>query len=224
MSTFLRGALIEYGTGLIGPIPNVIIFQFNPETLTRTMEIPERPGGGNARENAQASEKTYEKISFKAQFNASDDLGDEKVLARMFGVGPRLSALERMVQPMDAEGGLLGAALDAVGDALGLGGDSEPPSQPIPREKFPRTLFIWGLTRVLPIRITKMKITEQQFDFLLNPVRADVDLEMNVMATDPFSDDIVAEGAMTYSAIAKEAQSAANLANTAEQVVELIPF
>ena len=34
--SLLRGALIEYGTDLIGPIPNVVIFQYNPESLTRT--------------------------------------------------------------------------------------------------------------------------------------------------------------------------------------------
>jgi hypothetical protein len=37
MSVLLRGALIEYGSDFMGPIPNVVIFQFNPETLTRTV-------------------------------------------------------------------------------------------------------------------------------------------------------------------------------------------
>ena len=34
----------------------------------------------------------------------------------------------------------------------------------------------------------------------------------------------VAQGAMTYSSMAKDAQAMANLANTAEQIIELIPF
>jgi hypothetical protein len=151
-------------------------------------------------------------------------LGDKKVLARAFGVGPRLAALEKMVNPSALIAGAIGAALDAIGDALGLGGGAEPPSQPIPREKTPRILFIWGLTRVLPVSITSMRITELQYDFLLNPVQADVDIELAVIASDPCSDDKLAEGALTYSTIAKEAQAIANLANTAEQVVELIPF
>lgn len=221
MSLLLRGALIEYGNDLIGPIPNIVIFQFNPDTLTRTMEIPELPGGGNARENNQATEKTYETISLKAQFSAADELGDEKALAKAFGIGPRLAALEKMVQT-SGDQGLLGAAIDAIGDALG-GGDSTP-SQPIPRETFPRTLFIWGLTRVLPVRITTMRMTEQEFDFLLNPIRAEVDIEMTVMAPDPYSSDPLAEGALTYTKTAKEVMAVSNLANTAEQVVELIPF
>lgn len=225
MSLLLRGALVEYGEGLIGPIPNVVIFQFNPESLTRSLNIPERPTGANNRESTQAGEKTFETISFKAHFSAADELGDKKVLARAFGVGPRLCALEKMVHPSDVLGGLLGAALDAVGDALGLGGGgAADPAQPIPREKFPKIIFIWGLTRVLPVTINSMRITEAQYDFLLNPTQAEVDIELTVNAADICSTDEFAKGALMYSTMAKEAQAIANLANTAEQIVELIPL
>jgi hypothetical protein len=225
MSLLLRGALVEYGAGLIGPIPNVVIFQFNPESLTRSLNIPERPSGANTRESTQAGEKTFESISFKAHFSAADELGENKVLARAFGVGPRLCALEKMVHPSAGIGGALGAALDAVGGALGLGGGGDDaPSQPIPRETFPKIIFIWGLTRVLPVTINSMRITEAQYDFLLNPTRAEVDIELTVNAADICSTDPFAEGALTYSNLAKETQALANLANTAEQIVELIPF
>src|SRR5260221_8701871 len=40
--------------------------------------------------------------------------------------------------------------------SLGLGGGGDAPTQPIPREKYPRILFIWGLTRVLPVIIEAM--------------------------------------------------------------------
>ena len=219
----LRGALIEYGTDLIGPIPNVVIFQFNPESLSRTLQIPQRPTGATQRETTQAGEKTFEKISFKAHFSAADMLADDKVLARMFGIGPQLCALEKMVLPSSKIAGLLGAAIDAIGDALGGGGD-EPPAQPIPREKFPRTLFIWGLTRILPVTIDSMTISELEYDSLLNPLRAEVDLQLTVIAVDQCSDDVLAKGALEYTTIAKEAQAIANLANTAEQVVELFPI
>ena len=100
MAYLLKGALIEYGTDLIGPIPNVVIFQFNPESLTRTMKIPPRPTGAASRENTQAGEKPLESISFKAQFSAADEL------KRQQGAGARSSAsardsraLEKMVNP-----------------------------------------------------------------------------------------------------------------------------
>lgn len=221
----LRGALIEYGTDLIGPIPNVVIFQFNPESLTRSLQIPPRPSGATARERTQAGERTFENISFKAHFSAADMLNDNKALAHLFGVGPQLCALEKMVSPSSKIAGAIGKALDAIGGALGLGGGgADAPTQAIPREQFPKIIFIWGLTRVLPVTISSMSISELEYDNLLNPLRAEVDIGLTVSAVDTCSDDWLAKGAMEYTTIAKEAQAIANLANTAEQIVELIPF
>jgi hypothetical protein len=221
--TLLRGALIEYGTSLIGPIPNVVIFQFNPESLSRTLQIPARPTGATRRETTQAGEKTFERITFKAHFSAANMLADGKVLAELFGIGPQLAALEKMVLPSSKLAGLISAALDAIGDALG-GGGNDAPAQPIPREKYPRILFIWGLTRVLPVTIDSMSISELEYDFILNPLRAEVDITLSVIAVDDCSDDVLAKGALEFSTIAKEAQAIANLANTAEQIVDLIPL
>ena len=222
--SLLRGALIEYGTDLIGPIPNVVIFQFNPETLSRSLQIPQRPTGTTQRETTQAGEKTFEKISFKAHFSAANMLDEDKALAKLFGIGPQLCALEKMVLPSSKIAGLVGAAIDAIGGALGLGGDDDAPAQPIPREKYPRILFIWGLTRVLPVTIDSMTIAELEYDSLLNPLRAEVDLQLSVTAIDQCSDDVLGKGALEYTTIAKEAQAIANLANTAEQIVDLIPL
>ena len=130
----MRGALIEYGSDFMGPIPNVVIFQFNPETLTRTVQIPSRPTSGTARETTQAGEPATEKITLKASFSAADEFGENKALARLFGVGTRLAALEKMVYPSND---LLGAIGSAIGDALGLGGGDGDPRQPMPREKYP---------------------------------------------------------------------------------------
>jgi hypothetical protein len=225
MPYLLRGALIEYGSGLIGPIPNVVIFQFNPESMTRSMQIPRRPGGINDRENSQAGEKTIENMQLKAHFSAADMLNDDKFLARNFGIGPQLAALEKMVNPSSILAGLIGEALDKIGDALGMGGSSSSEAtQPIPREKYPKILFIWGLTRVVPVTIDSMQINELEYDHLLNPLRAEVDLQLSIHPIDPCADDALAQGAMTYTTVAKEAMAMANLANTAEQIVELIPF
>lgn len=221
--SLLRGALIEYGTSLLGLIPNVVIFQFNPESLSRTLQIPPRPTGATQRETTQAGEKTFEKITFKAHFSAANMLDEDKVLATMFGIGPQLAALEKMVLPSAKIAGLIGAAIDAIGDALGGGGD-DAPAQPIPREKYPRILFIWGPLRILPVTIDSMSISELEYDSILNPLRAEVNITLSVIAVDDCSDDILAKGALEYSTIAKEAQAIANLANTAEQIVDLIPL
>ncbi|SEJ10958.1 hypothetical protein SAMN05216567_102100 [Variovorax sp. OK605] len=219
----LRGALIEYGTDLIGPIPNVVIFQYNPESLSRVLQIPPRPSGATQRETTQAGEHTFEKISFKAHFSAANLLADDKVLARTFGIGPQLSALEKMVLPSSKLAGLVGAAIDAIGSAI-AGGGAAPAAQPIPREKYPRILFIWGLTRVLPVTIDSMTIGELEYDAVLNPLRAEVDISLSVIAVDECSDDVLAKGALAFTTIAKEAQAVANLANTVDQVADLIPL
>lgn len=223
MPYLLKGALIEYGTDFLGPIPNVVIFQFNPESLSRTIEIPARPTGATSRETSQAGEVPVERINLTAHFSAADQLGENNVLVRTFGIGPRLAALEKMVRPHQSPGGLIGEALDAIGDAI-FGGGTDNPTQPIPRESYPRILFIWGLTRVLPVIIDSLSINEQEYDSLLNPIRAEVTLGLSVITLGECSDDELAKGALSYSNLAKDTQAAANLANTASQVVDLIPF
>lgn len=222
MPYLLRGALIEYGSDFLGPLPNIVIFQFNPESLTRNIQIPPRPTGASARETSQAGDTPVEKITLTAHFSAADQLKSNNPLARAFGIGPQLAALEKMVYPAGRISGLIGKAIDAIGDAIF--GDGDISIQLIPREKYPRILFIWGLTRVLPVVIDSMDITEQHYDSLLNPIQAEVTLRLSVLTIDPSSDDLVAKGALEYSNLAKEAQAIANLANTAQQVKDIIPF
>jgi len=217
----LRGALIEYASDFFGPLPNLVIFQFNPDTLSRNISIPERPTGATSRETSQAGNIPVERITLTAHFSAADKLNTGNIIAQELGIGPQLAALEKMVYPSNLIGELLGEALDKIGDALGLEGDDDIPKQPIPREKYPRILFIWGKTRVLPVLLESMSITEQQYDSSLNPIQAEVSLGLAV-ASNP--DDKVGKGALKYSNLAKEAQAIVNLANTVELAIDLILF
>lgn len=227
----LRGALVEYSGDFLGPIPNLVIFQFNPEQLARTIEIPSPPATGNAsssqREPAQASTPPTESFTISVHFSAADDLGGGgagSAIPRLFGIGPQLAALEKMVYPAGPLSGLLGAALDAVGDALGLGGDEAAPERPIPRQSVPRILFIWGATRVLPVRVKSMTITEQKFDALLNPVQAEVQIGLEVLSLASTSTDTIGKGALAYSRGAKDVQAILNLAKAVELAVDIVVF
>lgn len=222
MPFLLRGALIEYSGDFLGPIPNVIVFQFNPESLARTIQIPPRPTGSSSRETSQAGDVPVEQISLTAYFSAADRLNTNDPLARTVGIGPQLAALEKLVRPAGKLNSLIAKGLDAIGNAITGGGSGG--SQPIPRQAFPRVLFIWGTTRILPVVIDSMSITEQEYDFLLNPIRAEVSLSISVITISNCFDDPVAKGALTYSGIAKDAMAIANLASIAAQAVELIPF
>lgn len=218
MGFLMRGALIEYGSDFLGPIPNIVIFQFNPETLTRTIKIPSRPNHDRDKNPSLAGEPTTEQITLKASFSAADEMDKDKFLARQFGVGTRLAALEKMAHPIGQDSNKIGAALTK---ALGLGGATR---QAIPAESYPRILFIWGKYRVLPVIIESMSITEQQYDFSLNPVQAEVSITLSVNSIGLSSNDKIGNGALEYSNLAKETQALANLATTVEQVAELIPF
>jgi len=88
MTYLLKGALLEYGSDFLGPIPNLVIFQFNPESLSRDIEIPTRPKGAESRETHQAEDITVENISLTAHFSAADHLDTNHPLARAFGIGP----------------------------------------------------------------------------------------------------------------------------------------
>lgn len=219
----LKGALIEYGANLVGPIPNAVIFQFNPETITRNVEIPPHPSGATSRENSQAGEIPVERINLVAQFTIQETLAARNPLSLAVGIGPQLAALEKMVRPSGVLTNLLNKAIDAVGDAVS-GGGSSPPTQPVPRESYPRILFIWGLTRVLPVTIDSMSIAEKQYDRLLNPIQADVTLGLTVISPDPCASDIIADGAFKYTSAARDAMALANLANSVQQLAELVPF
>lgn len=225
MAGLLRGALIEYGSDFLGPLPNVVIFQFNPESLTRVLQIPPRPTGVSARETTQAGEPPVERVTVRAEFDAAELTNTENPLALTLGVGPQLAALEQMVRPTNAIGALIGQAIDAIGSALGLGGGgASAPEQPIPRDAYPRILFVWGLTRVVPVIIESMTITELQYDALLNPTHAEVTIGLAVVTIDRCSDDTVGRGAAEFTKVATEAKAMLNLANTASLAVDMIPF
>lgn len=121
-------------------------------------------------------------------------------------------------------GGLLGQAIDAVGDALGLGSGDDASERPIPRQVVPRILFIWGVTRVLPVRVKSLTITEKQFDAFLNPVHAEVQIGLEVIRLASTSTDMIGKGAIAYSAAAKDAQAVLNLAKAVELAADIVPF
>lgn len=229
----MRGALVEYSGQFLGPVPNLVIFQFNPETIDRTITIPGATAAANnsaanrpKRESATTEAPAVESFSITAKFSAADDLGSGgavSIVPRLFGVGPQLAALEKMVYPPTTPGGLIGAAIDAIGSALSGGRAAAAPTRPVPPQRVPRILFIWGPTRVLPVRITSMTINEKQYDALLNPVEAEVVIGLTVLST-PSPSDAVASGAWKYTQMVKDTQATLNLAKVIEFAVDLVPI
>jgi hypothetical protein len=223
MEKILKGALIEYGSDFLGPIPNVVIFQYNPEKLTRTIEIPPRPVNATTRETSQSGEPPFERFRGEAQFSSADQRNSSNPIGLTMGVGPQLAALEAMVYPVQTPGGLIGAAVDAIGSLLS-GSSGPDPTQPVPRVQSPKILFVWGLTRVVPVIIESMTINEVQYDFLLNPQEASVTIGLAVVTPCNCCDDKIASGALAYTQMMQDTLATVNLANTVAAVVDLIPF
>jgi hypothetical protein len=168
----LKGALIGIDTNI--PNPSVILFQYNPDTLTRTLK-PRAPGGEGARSEAQrltgAPEET---IKVDIDIDATDQLEKGDGIATSLGIYPQLSALEMLVYPK--------SALVIANTVLLAGGVIEivPPTAPL-------TLFIWGAKRILPVRLNEFSITEEAHDPSLNPIRAKVSLGLRVLSYNDLS-------------------------------------
>lgn len=221
-SYLLKGALVEYGAGLASYLPNVVLFQFNPESITRTIEIPPRPSGASLREVNQAGEIPVEKISLTAHFSAQEEATRQNPVTLASGIAPQLAALDKLVRPAGPLSGLINKAVDKIGSLIS--GSSSEPTQQVPREAYPRTLFVWGATRVLPVTIDSLSIVEKQYDALLNPTLAEVTISMTAIVPDPCSDDPIAKGAYTYSQYARDALALLNQSDNVEQILDLIHF
>jgi hypothetical protein len=168
----LKGALVGFDP--LAPVPKVIVFQYNPDTLTRTLK-PRAAGGEGARAEAQrlagAPEET---IKVDVEIDATDQLEKVDGVATSLGIYPQLSALETLIYPP--------SQLVIANTALLAAGTIEivPPNAPL-------TLFIWGVQRILPVRITEFSITEEAHDPALNPIRAKAGLGLRVLSYNDLS-------------------------------------
>ena len=237
MSGFvLKGALIEFmPTFLPVPLPNVIIFQYNPETMTHTWTQPAAAGGaGQETSNPLAVQgMPGESFSFTLAMDSNDDIanadGPSAALAEVSGLYSRLAALEMLLYPTGASSQVLGAVGAAIGSALS--GASSGPTRTVPQSVMPVTLFIWGPGRIVPVRVTTLTITEKIYDSALNPTHAEAQIGLRVLTPAELvaasSDNDVlgslATIAYTYTYGLRQALALANLANAATSIIGMIP-
>ena len=179
MSTFpnsprvLRGAII--GVDMFNPVASVVVFQYNPDTLTRTLQAQTAGAEGSDRSEAlRLRGAPIEEIKLDVEIDATDQLEKVDPLATSLGVYPQLSALEMLLYPKSALV-IANTILLAVGTI-----EIIPPTAPL-------TLFVWGPKRVLPVRLTQFTITEEAYDVNLNPTRAKVGLGMRVLSYNDLS-------------------------------------
>src|SRR5687768_11526880 len=94
----LRGALV--GLDPLNPVASAIMFQYNPDTLTRTLQAQTSGGEGGARSEAlRLKGAPTETIKLDVEVDATDQLETSDATAVAMGIYPQLSALEMLIYP-----------------------------------------------------------------------------------------------------------------------------
>jgi hypothetical protein len=153
-----------------GAVLRIIALQYNPDTMTRTLQVQAVGSEGDRLEALRLKGPPNETIKLDAEIDATDQLEfpDENRTTTQLGIFPQLAALETIVYPTSVQ-------LEAT-NTLAQSGSLE-----ISPAEAPLSLFIWSKKRILPVRITDFSITEEAFDVALNPIRAKVSLGMRVL-------------------------------------------
>jgi len=155
-------------------VKRVIAMQYNPDTLSRSLQPQAVTDDGHDRSQAlRLKGPPIETIKLDAEIDATDQLEfpDQNPNAVELGIAPQLAALETLLYP--ASGQLI------ANNSLQAGGTLE-----ILPLQAPLALFVWSKQRVVPVRITDCSVTEEAFDTKLNPIRAKVSLSMRVLSID----------------------------------------
>jgi hypothetical protein len=168
----VKGAIV--GVDIFNPLASIIVFQYNPETMTRTLQAQASgPEGGSRSEPMRLKGAPIESISMAVEIDATDQLEQGSGLTGELGIYPQLSALEMLLYPKSALV-IANTVLAATGTIEIIGPEA------------PFTLLIWGIKRVLPVRLTGFSISEEAYDPNLNPIRAKVSLNLRVLSYDDF--------------------------------------
>jgi hypothetical protein len=195
----LKGGIVLLDADSFAVLPNgVIVLQYNPETLTRTLKIKGAEEGGDRSEALRLSGPPVEEIKLEAELDATDQLEnpEQNQPTVEYGIASQLAALETLVYPASA----------ALQNNYALSQQGTLEIMPI---MAPLSLFVWSAARIVPVRLTDFSITEEAFDPRLNPLRAKVSLGLRVLSIDDlfFGD----KGGSLYMAYQRQKESLAQL-------------
>ncbi len=220
----VKGAIVQLIEDIVGVLPNVIPFQYNPTKLSHTItpwnpfEVDQTQRGAQA-PNVQPFEPKHS-ITLELELDAADDLEDRDPVASLVGVADRMAALKKLILPSR---GLLG---DLVASAQALvGGGSAQATRPT----VPVAFFVWGPGRILPVRVTSFSVEESLFSPTLHPLQATVSLGLEVLTPDVFkcqsslSSDL-AVAAYNLTKLQEDALAIAHIAKAVDAVRGILPF
>lgn len=169
--------LIRAGIVLVsaasGAVERIITLRYTPETMARSLDAQVIEDGPGRSQPLRLTGPAVETITFDAAIDATDQLEfpDRNRDATQAGILPELAALETMLYPSTAR-------LEQQNAQAGAGSFAITPAET------PLALFVWSAHRIVPVRLTGLKITEEFFDPHLNPIRARVSLSLRVLSVD----------------------------------------
>ena len=166
--------LLKGGIVLLNPttgaVQRIIALQYNPDTLTRTLQVQSAGAeGGDRSEALRLKGPPVETLRVEAEIDATDQLELAEATVREIGIHPQLAVLETMIYPTSAQ-------LQS-NQGLAQSGTLE-----ITPMEAPLALFVWSKQRIMPVRVTEFSITEEAFDPALNPIRAKITLGLRVLS------------------------------------------
>ena len=167
----VKGGLVQVDVTTGKPLA-VIALQYNPDSLTRSLQVQAAGADGGDRSQAlRLAGPAVETLKLEAEIDATDRLEfpDQNPDAVALGIHPQLAALELLVHPKADD-------LQAADTLAGSGVLEILPKQA------PLTVLVWSAKRVIPVRVTDLSVTEEAFDANLNPIRAKVSLGMRVLS------------------------------------------
>ena len=224
---FTRGAFAIYEPDNTKDLARFIPFRFNPETLTRQLGFQQAQGSGSqaspgassdavasGEQGADAALGTLkETFSVLLRFDLAEREEARGSRARMIaeeilnqdlldlGVLPELSALEDLMHPAESK-------------AQEPSDGSEPVDA---RARMPLVLFLWGERRVIPVKITGMAIAETLFNSKLYPVRAEVEVSLEVLGEKEARDNTRVRASLGFTAANRRKMARIYLDTTANQ-------
>jgi hypothetical protein len=172
-----KGALAVYPAMTPGTQPSrIIVFQYNPDSMKRTLaaraeESRQDNGRSAAHEDVlRVQGPPVETINLTVELDAADQLEnpDEHQAVAEHGLHPALSTLELLMYPSTSDAQEI-EEMAARGEVQVAAAD------------LPLVLLVWGKSRVVPVKLTSLSVTEEAFDTRLNPVHAKVDLGFQVL-------------------------------------------
>src|SRR5258706_6402705 len=123
----LKGAIIQFSAPLFVPIPNIIVFQYNPETMSRSLTPWAPPTEKQLKDDPKIEENLAQPYDPEESFNlaleldATDELENSVAHPQTIisGVADRLAPFEMLLYPphSSALGRLAGRALGAPAGA-----------------------------------------------------------------------------------------------------------